>query len=287
MTGYGPRELHIGVDAEKVVVAAYPLKMRRGRGRRRRTGSVTELIAVPASGRGREARIKFASQLALVLVVLSAVLDAAGIPWWTAGLGSVLIVALVAGQQARDARAGLVAVPPGDDRYMLVTAQERTAYTGALGVARRIRRTWPALAPMIDPVDADQALTRALDDLAAILARRQELRRLRAELDRVDHRGVPTDSPAVRALLEQRSRVDELWRETGATANRILAGLNAVALAGDNLLREQRIGVAANRAEATIAQLSVAHPVPHTATDELADRTAAVIAAYRELAAIK
>jgi hypothetical protein len=287
MPGSEPGELHIGVDAEKVVVAPYPLRMRRGRGRRNRAGSVTELIAVPGSGRSREAQIRFASQLALVLILLSAVLDAAGIPWMAAALGSALMLALVAGQQARDARPGIVAVPPGEDRYVLVTAQERTAFSGALGVARRIRRTWPALEPMIDPVDADRALTRALEDLAAILARRQDLRRLRAELDQVDHRGLSSDSPAVRALLDQKGRVDELWRETGDTANRILAGLNAVALAGDNLLREQRIGLAANRAEATIAQLNAAHPVVDSATEDLADRTAAVIAAYRELAAIE
>jgi hypothetical protein len=138
---------------------------------------------------------------------------------------------------------------------------------------------------MIDPVDADRSLARALDDLAAIMTRRQEIRRLRAELGEVDHRDLPAHSPAVRALLEQRIRVDALWRDTGASANRILAAINAAALAGDNLVREQRIGATADRADAAIAQLAAAGRTRSVeAGPDLADRTTAVVAAYRELA---
>jgi hypothetical protein len=77
-----------------------------------------------------------------------------------------------------------------------------------------------------------------------------------------------------------------LWRETGASANRILAGINAAALAGENLIREQRIGATADRAEQAIAQLTAADRARSVeAGPELAERTAAVVAAYRELAA--
>jgi hypothetical protein len=284
MTAYVPRELHIGVDAEKVVVAPYPLKMRTGRALRRRLGSITEVVPVPPSGRHREDRIRFASQLSLVLVVFSAVLSALGIPWWAPAAGSVALVALTAVRQARAARIGSIAIPAGNDSHILYAPIERTAYERAVVVARRIRGTWPALTHMIDPAEADRSLARALDDLAAIMARRQDIRRLRAELSDVNHQGLPTDSPALLALAAQRTRVDALWRETGATANRILASLNAAALAGENLIREQRIGATAREAELAISRLAgPAHPME--AGPDLAERTAAVIAAYRELAA--
>ncbi|MDT5030540.1 MAG: hypothetical protein QOC94_711, partial [Actinoplanes sp.] len=73
-------ELHIGVDEEKVVVSAYAIKMRSGRAKRIRTGSVTEVVPVAPSGRSRDDRIRFVSQVALVLLVLGAVLNALGIP---------------------------------------------------------------------------------------------------------------------------------------------------------------------------------------------------------------
>jgi cell division septum initiation protein DivIVA len=139
---------------------------------------------------------------------------------------------------------------------------------------------------MIDPGEADRSLARALDDLAAVMARRQEIRRLRAELAGADDRDLPGDSPARQALNAQRNRVDRLWRDTGASANRILAALNAAALAGENLIREQRIGETARDAERVITRIAAAG-LGRTmdAAPELAERTAAVIAAYRELAA--
>jgi hypothetical protein len=284
MAAYVPRELHIGIDAEKVVVAPDRLTMRTGRARRRRLGSITEVVPVPPSGRSRAERIRFASQLSLAMVVFSAVLSGIGISWWAPAAGSVALVALVAVRQARAARVGSIAVPAGDDCHILYAEVERTAYERAVVVARRIRRTWPALSHMIDPADADQSLVRALDDLAAIMARRQQIRRLRAELSGVDRQGLPTDSPALQALAAQRIRVDQVWRATGETANRILASLNAAALAGENLIREQRIGETARDAELAIARLT-GPGQPMEAGPELAERTAAVIAAYRELAA--
>lgn len=278
------RHLFIGIDPSKIVIAPTPLTVRPGRSRRRRRGSVTEVVPVPASGRRGADRARFAGQLTLVLLFLSGILNAAGIAWWLVLGGSALIVAAVALGQARAARTGLISVPRGDDHHVLFTAEERTAYEKALAIARRIRTAAPALAEMIDPADADRALTRALDDLAAVLARRQELRRLRVELTDVDHRDLPADSPAVRALDEQRSRVNVLFREAGITAHRLLNSISAAAVAGENLIREQRIGATAERAEQALAQLTAAGAGRSLeAGPELAERTAAVVSAYREL----
>jgi hypothetical protein len=280
----GPKGLHIGIDTEKVVVSPSPLKMRTGRARRVRWGSVTEVLPVAPSGRSRQDRIRFASQLTLVLVMLSGVLSALGIAWWLAAGGSVALVAFVAVEQARAARTAIIAMPKGDSAHVLVAPEERSAFERAFVVAKRVRRTWPALRHMIDSDDADRSLSAALEELAAIMARRQQIRCLREELAQATRHDLPADSPAVQALAEQRLRVEALWRSTAGAANRILASINAAALAGENLIREQRIGDTAREAELAISRLTAAGPPRTEAGPELAERTAAVIAAYRELA---
>jgi hypothetical protein len=287
VTDQTPPELHIGVDAEKVVVSAYPLRMRAGRSARSRSGSVTEVVPVPPSGRSRDDRIRFASQLALVLIVASAILSALGVPWLAAATGSAALVGLVSWEQARFARRGVFALPRGEEGRVLWAREERLAFERALGVSRRIRRAWPELSDLIDPADADRTLTRALDQLAALMVRRQQIRRLRGELTEAGRADLPADSPARLALAAQRERVETLWRETGQAANRMLTGINAAALAGESVLREQRICRAAQDAELVISQLAATTPGPATeAGPELAERTAAVVAAYRELAAL-
>jgi hypothetical protein len=276
--------LHIGADTEKVVVSPAPLTMRTGRGRRRRYGSVVELVPIPPTGRDRTERTRRTARIALVLLILCAVLDPLGIPLWAAALGSAGLLAFAVREQARAARPGIIAVPAGDDARVLIARAERAAYERALAVAHRIRRTWPELGGLIDPADADRTLTRALDELAALLARRQRLRRLRDELAAVRPGDLPPDSPALVALAAQRARVEDLWRSTGAQANRMLRGIEAAARAGESLIREQRIHETARQAEATLARLSTGGPPPAAeAAPELAQRTAAVIRAYREL----
>ncbi|MET8148029.1 hypothetical protein ACIBSW_13940 [Actinoplanes sp. NPDC049668] len=276
--------LHIGFDAEKIVVSPYPLEVRGGRARRSRLGSVTEVVPAPASGRGRKERARSASQLALVLVLLSAALSVFGVSGWASAAGSGTIVVAVVLRQALAARVGRIALPRGEGAHILYAAEERAAFERAVVVSRRVRGTWPALRHMIDPDEADRNLSSALEQLAAVMSRRQQIRQLRAELAGAAPHGLPAGSPAVRALAEQRLRVEGLWRSTAGEANRILASINAAALAGENLLREQRIGETAREAELAISRLT-ADPASSDAGPELAERTAAVIAAYRELAA--
>jgi hypothetical protein len=279
-----PTELHIGIDAEKIVVTPYAVRMRTGRVRRYRTGSLVEGVPVRPSGRGREDRLTTAARLGLPLLFACAALYAAGVPWWLSAAASAATVVTVWRRQARAAQRGVFEVPSGDDARVLRSAGERAAFGSAVAAAHRVRRTWPGLSSMIDPVIADRALNHALDDLATILVRRQEIRRLRTSLAGVRHQDVPGDSPAVRALTEQRERTEELWHEAGEQADRILASLEATARAGETFLHERRISETARQAELVLAGLTAAVPTAGTGPD-LADRTAAVISAYRDLAA--
>jgi hypothetical protein len=285
--------LHIGIDAEKVVVGPYPLRMRTGRAERRRLVSITELVPAPPSGRTRDDRVRFLCQLALALLLLSAVLNGLGLAWWIAPSISAGILTLVGRDQARAARTGTIAVPrgkPGGQPVrVLYATEERVAFERTFLLAQRVQRTWPALRHMIDPAEAGPMLARALADLADVLARRQQLRRLRRELAGVRHADLPADSPAVVAFTTQRDRVDALWRAAGDEANRHILSINAAAVAGENLIREQQLGQTVRDAERAITHLTASvAPGPVAgigAGQELADRTEAVIGAYRELGA--
>ncbi|MEV0899288.1 hypothetical protein [Actinoplanes sp. NPDC049802] len=275
-------DLHVGADAEKVVVSPYPLRTRSGRAGRERTGSLTRFVPRPPSGRGREARVTSTARLALVLLLASAVLSLSGL-WWPAAAVSVTLVAAFWRWQARAAQPGVFATPRDGESRVLWAAPERAAFQGALETSRRVRRTWPSLGEMIDPVAADRSLTRALGELGEVLARRQELRRLREELVAVRDADIPADSPARRAADVQRRRTEQAWREAGDAANRILRGVDAAARAGEGFIRERQVAATARHAERTLARVAGV-PAPAESGPDLADRTEAVIAAYRDLA---
>jgi hypothetical protein len=277
-------DLHIGIDDEKVLVSTYPLRTRTGRATRRRTGTVTEHLPVPPTGRSRDVRVTFLASLGLPMFFASALLYAVGLPWWLLAGVTATTLGLVWRRDARRSRRAVFAVPRDPAARVLRTAQERAAYVRAVTVARRVRRTWPALAGMIDPETADRSLTSALDDLATLLVRRQELRRLRTALAGVRQRDVPADSPAVLALDAQRAAAEELWLATAEPANRILRSIDAAALAGETFLHERQIGDTARRAERALSRLAAGAPPAESAPD-LAARTTAVLNAYRELAA--
>ncbi len=276
--------MHIGADGEKIVVSPQPLRLRKGRARRYRQGVVTEVVPRAGTGRSRADRFRSASQLTLVLIMVSAVLGALGIPWWAAAGASAALVVAFSAVQARAAQTGAFALPRGDDSYVLVAPPERAAYSRALAMARRVRRTWPALRHMINLADADRTLAAALRDLAEVMARRQHLRRLRDDLTAGAGHALPPDSPALRALKEQRDRVEDLWRDSGDEANRILAGLHATALAGESFVRELQVHETAREAELALSRLAPPTPSVTGPAPALAERTAAVVAAYRELA---
>ena len=277
-------ELHIGSDHEKVVVSAYPLKARSGRLRRTRTGTLIEAVPRPPSGRSREDRMTYLARLALPLVLLTAVVSAFGLNWWLAMAANTALAALVWRRQARAAQPAALAVPRDPGSRVLWTAPERAAFEGAVVASRRVRRTWPALTGMIDPRLADRSLTRALDELAEVLARRQELRRLRSELAAVRDADIPADSPARAAVDEQSARAADLWREADTTVNRILGSIDTAARAGESFIRERQVAATARYAERALARVTGTPAVAESGPD-LADRTEAVIAAYRDLAA--
>jgi hypothetical protein len=225
-------------------------------------------------------------RLAAALTVLTFVLSALGFPIWMPAAGSAAVVALVARRLSRAGGVGRIAVPrtPGTSAVLSAT-EDRLTMIRCVAVARRIQRTWPGLAHMIHPSEADPLLARALWELGGILARRQHIRCLRDDLAAVSHAGVPADSTAVRDLQAQRAQVEVMWRDVNAQVRDHADRLQATATAGERFIREQRVSHTAGTVRAAIAGLTATRPgaAPDAARD-LAERTAAVVAAYRDLA---
>ncbi len=279
-----PARLYVGADAASVLVSARPLRVRAGRAVSRRYGTLVDVAPLPRSGR---AALTVALPLGAVLAGLLFVLTALGLP--LVGAGVATVVAAVALRGHARAASGCVLELRGSEGHVLAHPADRETMLRCLEIAHRIRGTWPVLRHMIDPGLAGPQLTRALADLAGVLARRQEIRGLRDELAAVRATGLAADSPAVRALAEQRRQVDVLWREVDADVEQHATRLRATAVAGERLAREQRVGAAARAAGHAVARLSAGRAPALTVPDdpagqELADRTAAVVAAYRELA---
>ncbi len=287
MTRQKAARLHVGADADTTVVSLVAVRLRSGRARHRRAGSVNHVVPVPPSGRSRAQRTRTAVRLGAVLATLCTVLAALGVPWLLPAAVAVLLLGQFVRDQARAAAPGVLALPgPQVAAHVLHAVPDRQTFARCVAMADRIRATWPALRDMIDPGVAEPLLRRALWELAGVLGRRQEIRRLRAELGDVRLTGLPADSPAVRALREQRAEVERLWRDADADVERHCARLRTAVAAGEDLIREQQVGRTARDAQLVLARLSTAGaPVAGAAGEDLADRTAAVTAAYRELAA--
>jgi hypothetical protein len=285
-----PSRLHVGVDAEKTVVALRPVRLRAGRARTRPLGMIAESTPVEGTGRTPAQRIVAAARLGAVSFLLIMVLDRLGIAWTVPTAVAALTLGQYVRAQARSAATGVFALPrSADAAHVLVAAADRETFARCLATAHRIRATWPALGDMIDPVQADLLLSRALWDLATVLGRRQEIRRIRDELYAARVDGLPADSPAVRALAEQRGEVERLWDDVNTDVRRHAETLVAAAAAGESLIREQQVGRTARDAQLLVAQLTAARytggqPI-EIAGQDLAERTAAVAAAYRDLAA--
>jgi len=182
----------------------------------------------------------------------------------------------------------------------IVLREERaqSAFDRALAVADRVSETWPALGPLVDTDDASAMLAEALWQIAAVLARREELDAVLL--------AAPADLAA--ASVEVRAQVSAAKAARARVAaefGRREASLRRAEDAGRDFIREQHMREAVRAAEQTLRTMPSGGPAPivlasdalavssvagpRTATGDaaadLAEQTHAVLAAYRELTA--
>ena len=174
------------------------------------------------------------------------------------------------------------AAPRSEGFGALFDAPEREQFDQALEVARRVTETWPALSGLIDQRDAQWALNEALWELAVILGRRQDARRIVESLEghRTDELS-PTSELGESLAGQLAKAVAALGRLDADIAAR-RASIASAEETGRRFVREQELIRKLREASRSLdAQPADAAGVD--AASELADRTAAVIEAYREL----
>jgi hypothetical protein len=270
--------LYVAHDDELVIVSRLPLEVVGGRGLSFGWGSVVEVTPSDRSDDlGPLTGVLYG--LGTVFALFGGFLLLGRVFW---GAVLLLLGIAAAGGAALHAwrqRPGVIAAPSLDsDRqqhHVLVDGRDRKVFSDAIDLCQRTSETWPVLGALIDVPVAERQLAQALFDLAGALERRQELRELEAEL--AEHDGAFELAPR---MLKVTSALAELDDEVAQR----LATLNAVAVAGEELIRDQEIDALARAADEALARLTSAGPA--TAPDagsELAERTEAVLRAYREL----
>ncbi|GIM89565.1 hypothetical protein [Paractinoplanes toevensis] len=270
--------LYVAHDDRLVIASRLPLGVVGGRGLSFRWGSVVEIT--PADRPGDP------GPLTGVLYGLGFILGLAGVLLVVGGAlgGGLLVLAGMAtgGGPALHRyrqRPGVISAPrlSGDreQHHVLIDERDRKVFSDAIDVCQRASETWPALGALIDVPIAERQLAHALFDLAGALERRQELRELHAEL---------TEHDGAFELAARTIRATAALAELDDEVSRRLATLDTVAVAGEELIRDQEIAALAREADETLARLTSTGPANETdAGSELAERTEAVLRAYREL----
>ena len=273
-----PPSLYVAHDDKMVIVSRLPLAVVGGRGLSFRWGSVLEVTpAEPPGERGPLTVVLYS--LGAIFGLFGGLLLLGGVPEG----GLPVLVAVGAGGGAAlyrwRQRPGVIAAPLLEsDRaqhHTLVDDRDRKVFSDAIDLCQRTSETWPSLGALIDVPVAERQLAQALFDLAGALERRQELRELHADL--AEHDGAFELAPRM-------AKATAALAELDAEVSQRLATLNAVAVAGEELIRDQEIGALAREADEALARLTSAGPaIAPDAGSELAERTEAVLRAYREL----
>jgi hypothetical protein len=203
------------------------------------------------------------------------------------GLGLPLtlatVVALALGYRRRR---GLVTEAWRHRHRVLRHAEDTRAFTTARQAAEWVIDAWPRIGAMVGVADPSPVLARSLWTLSEVLVSRGALRDQRDELDQV-RADLPTDTEVWREVDDRVAQVNtalaafdtevdariDAFTDLSERCQRYVREERAIARAREALLRADQ---ALNDALAPVeGALEPGH--------ELADRTAAVLAAYREL----
>lgn len=211
-------------------------------------------------------------------------------PWLAVPVGGVvasLAYWQAARRQRRVKRAWAGAHRVLDDR------RDREVFLTALSTALRTLRAWPVLWAYVRLDDPSPTLARSLWDLACVLARRAPVRDTRDKLAQVLV-DVPTDSPVHADVTARLAQAEQAQRRFDADVERRLRDLRTLADEADRFVIQQEALADAREAltearevirdaDPVLDELTGAYQPVADAGAELAQRTTAVLDAYREL----
>jgi hypothetical protein len=212
------------------------------------------------------------------IVVSEAVSKGLGLP-----LMLVTAVALAVGYRRRKR---VVAEAWRRRHRVLWHAEDTRAFTTALQACEQVIDAWPSIGPMVGVADAGPVLARSLWTLSEVLVSRGALREQRDELEQAR-----TDLPAATKVWHEiDDRVERLDGSLAAFDAEVDARVAAVADLAEGCQRYVREELAISRAREAVRRADQALGEALTPVGgalepghELADRTAAVLDAYREL----
>jgi hypothetical protein len=226
----------------------------------------------------------------LVFLELAGPAGAAAAATAATGSGWALLVAapvLLAGRVADLIATRRCARALTELRRTVSDPHEIVAFARAVAARRQILADWPKLGPLGAGDDPRGPLDRALWDLAGVMHRRAEVRATGRPLDLAAGQ-LPADDPAVIAVELRRDALAQALRELTADITDRLARLDNLAAACCHHLAEQAAIAQARQATAAadaVLGASAADRASATADPyaEVAERTAHVLAAYRQL----
>jgi len=190
-------------------------------------------------------------------------------------MAAVLISVLPSGFETR----GAVSVP--------TIGQGLRDWQRVESASRTIINSWPALGDLADPADIVPTLRRARFQLARLLVARDKLDKSIEEL-RAAPRGLSDDDPLRAELSEQRRLLDDRREQIAEQVGDRIDALWRLAIRSSGFAHQQQVAEEARRSLKRAAD-TVAHLPALAGADpvqELAERTEAVLDAYRELIAL-
>jgi hypothetical protein len=167
----------------------------------------------------------------------------------------------------------------------LASPAGRSAFDQAVAAADRISETWPELGDLVDEPAAEEMLAEALWEVSGLLARREELESVLGGLSRPEFAAAPLDDPTAHDLAAQLRATKEALSAIEIELAARLTSLRNAEEAGRAVTRERQMRDAIRAAERSLSTASDASTPPVDPAAVLAERTEAVLVAYRELTA--
>jgi hypothetical protein len=296
-----PIQLSIARDDDKVIVARdAPIVY--GEARRATSGSITDIVAVPhrlwatchpeaddwvKSTVSESAPGTAPALLGLIVGFILALLVTVGVSravsgWLGVPLGIAITVAATAGAFRQQDRAERIW---RDRHHVLLDSRDQQALHRGRAAVAQVVEAWPRVGGLVGVGDPTPALAEALWDLAGVLAHRQAVRGTRDDLARATV-GLPPASRVWREIASRREQAESELVDLDREAGRRLAYLSGLASECGRFVLEQDALAHARRAVLR-ADLVLGRAAPvavaGNGSEELAERTRAVLSAYREL----
>jgi hypothetical protein len=172
------------------------------------------------------------------------------------------------------------------DHRWLTHRQELSTFDSARRAAERIMDAWPELDGLVGVPDPSRTLARSLWELSGELVDRATVRGTRDELA-LAQVGLPPEAAITREVVDRLSQLNESLAQLDANLDRRVRSLVGFADECWRFVREQQaiaqVRDAIEGADSVLGSVAQAFGTPPDSSEELGERTRAVLNAYREL----